>query len=41
MRKTILIKAILAVAGTMNGAGADVIWPSDGEWTALQQGTDL
>jgi hypothetical protein len=41
MKKTTLIKAILAVAGIANCAGADVIWPADGEWTALQQGTDL
>jgi hypothetical protein len=41
MKKTTMIKAILAIAGIVNCSSADVVWPSDGEWTALQQGTDL
>ncbi|MEN8254940.1 MAG: hypothetical protein ABFR33_05660 [Verrucomicrobiota bacterium] len=33
---------VVAMAtGSLNMAGADIIWPADGDWTALMSGTDM
>ena len=40
MKNSVWIKTILAVACIAGCAAADIIWPSEGSWTALMQGTD-
>ena len=41
MKKSLWIKTILVLAALTGSAAANIIWPGDGEWNAIMQGTDF
>ena len=40
MKKKAMFSMIIVIVGFVSSAGADIIWPADGDWIALRLGTN-